>query len=417
MRESGATAKERNVLRTSIALATKRASEPTTHVHLQEFTVPFRYPVYFTTDAFDPANRTFADAVSHAEPARQHRLFVAIDEGVAAGWPELCTAIERYVAVHRDRLSLTAAPQLVPGGEAAKNDPALVHRIHARLQALGIDRHSFVVVVGGGAVQDAVGYAAATAHRGVRVVRMPTTVLAQGDGGVGVKNGVNAFGTKNFVGTFAPPFAVVNDLRFVSRLPRRQCVAGMAEAVKVALIRDASFFEWLVDHGGALADLGLAELGEMIRRSAALHLRQIATAGDPFEHGSARPLDFGHWAAHKIESLSGHRLCHGEAVAIGMRLDARYSVEMGLLDERSFERLEALLDRLGLPRWDDALDLRDTNGAFLVLQGLTEFREHLGGELTITLLRDIGRGVEVHDVDVSVMTRTLRWLRMRGASW
>src|SRR5204862_5030044 len=136
-------------------------------------------------------------------------------------------------------------PKIVPGGERAKQSPALIAALHADLQRLGIDRQSFVVAIGGGALLDAVGYAAATAHRGVRLVRVPTTVLAQSDSGVGVKNGVNAFASKNFVGTFAPPFATVNDSSFLPTLPQRQWCGGLAEAVKVALLKDAHFLRYL----------------------------------------------------------------------------------------------------------------------------------------------------------------------------
>ncbi len=384
-------------------------------VHVQEFTVSFRYPVYFTADALDPANPTLVDAIAHAEPERRHRIFVVVDGGVAAARPDLCATFARYAGAHPHALELTAPPEVVPGGERAKNDPSVTQRLHAQLHALRIDRHSFVVVVGGGAVQDAAGYAAGTAHRGVRIVRLPTTVLSQGDGGVGVKNGVNAFGTKNFIGTFAPPFAVVNDIRFIESLPRRDRIAGIAEAVKVSLIRDRPFFDWLVDNAPALAALERDAVAEMIRRSAGLHLRHIATSGDAFEHGSARPLDFGHWAAHKLETLSAYRLSHGEAVAIGMLLDARYSVEAGLMDEGCLDAISELVDRLGLPRWDDALDLRGPDGSPRILEGLAEFREHLGGELTITLLEGIGHGIDAHVIEDAFVARAVEWLRERQA--
>ena len=385
-------------------------------VHVQEFAVSFRYPVHFTADALDPANPTLANAIARAEPDRTHRILAVVDDGVARAWPDLSAAFGHYARAHADRLTLAAPPEIVPGGERAKNEPAVVERLHARLHELRIDRHSYVVIVGGGAVQDAAGYAAATAHRGVRIVRLPTTVLSQGDGGVGVKNGVNAFGTKNFLGTFAPPFAVVNDIRFIESLPRRDRIAGIAEAVKVALIRDRTFFDWLVGNAAALAGLEREAMAEMIRRGAELHLRHIATSGDPFEHGSARPLDFGHWAAHKLETLSGYRLSHGEAVGIGMLLDARYSVETGRLDPMSLDAIVALVDRLGLPQWDDVLELRGPDGTPRVLEGLAEFREHLGGELTVTLLEGIGRGVDAHEIEPSSVARAIAWLGERRAA-
>jgi 3-dehydroquinate synthase len=255
------------------------------------------------------------------------------------------------------------------------------------------------------------GYAAATVHRGVRVVRLPTTVLSQGDSGVGVKNGINAFGLKNFLGAFAPPFAVLNDARFLETLGRRDIVAGMAEAVKVALIRDAEFFGWLECHAAALAACESAPLAELIRRAAQLHLDHIAGSGDPFEMGSARPLDFGHWAAHKLESLTRNRLRHGEAVAIGIALDTLYSADAGLLPPPAVEPILGLLERLGFALWDDALDAgagRAGRG-----DGRAAFPAHQGGELTITLLAGVGRGVEVHDIREELVVRALAALRRR----
>lgn len=378
--------------------------------------VPFEYPVVFTRGAFDPDNPALVDAVCRREPRRLHRLHLIIDSGVDRAWPDLASRAYAYVAAHPEKLALVDAPDVVQGGEACKNDPALVQTLQHRFHELGLDRQSLVVAVGGGAMLDLVGYAAATVHRGVRLLRMPTTVLAQNDSGVGVKNGVNAFGIKNFLGTFAPPFAVLNDRDFLDTLEPRDRVAGMAEAVKVGLIRDAAFFEWLEAQADSLRAFEPQPVDWMVRRSAELHLHHIASCGDPFEMGSARPLDFGHWAAHKLESLSGHRIRHGEAVAIGMALDARYSVEAGLLDEPSLQRIVALLEALGLPLWDATLDQQDPAGTPRVLEGLNEFREHLGGELTITLLHALGRGVETHEVSTSRVASALEWLRARAGS-
>jgi 3-dehydroquinate synthase len=259
-----------------------------------------------------------------------------------------------------------------------------------------------------------VGYVAATTHRGIRLIRVPTTVLAQNDSGVGVKNGINAFGVKNFVGTFAPPFAVLNDSDFLATLNRRDRIAGMAEAVKVALIRDASFYHWLEAHADELAQFELQAVSLLICRCAELHMRQISTGGDPFETGSARPLDYGHWAAHKLEMLSHHELRHGEAVAVGIALDARYSVAKGMLADGEDTRICRLLERLGFPLWHPALETRAADGRPALLGGLTEFREHLGGELTITLLAGIGRGEEVHDMEEAEVLRAITWLRTRS---
>jgi len=382
-------------------------------VHHQRITVPFDYPVYFTRDVFAPANRALLEAVTRKEPARRHRLLVVVDGGVHAAWSGIEQTIAAYVAAYADHLMLAAPPLVVPGGEAIKNQPAAVSDLQARLHALGMDRQSLLVIVGGGAVLDMVGYAAATAHRGIRVVRVPTTVLAQTDSGVSVKNGVNAFGSKNFLGTFAPPFAVVNDASFLTTLAPRDAVAGMAEAVKVALVRDRELFAWQEANRAALAARELDAVCHLVERSARLHLAHIAGSGDPFELGSARPLDFGHWAAHKLEMLTEHRLRHGEAVAIGMALDSAYAVEAGLLAAAARDRIVTLLSGLGLPTWDQALRHCGPGERPLVLDGLADFREHLGGDLTVTLLTDIGRGIEVHEMRDELVLRAVDWLSRR----
>jgi 3-dehydroquinate synthase len=181
--------------------------------------------------------------------------------------------------------------------------------------------------------------------------------------------------------------------------------------VKVGLIRDAEFFAWIEREADALARFEPNAVDVLIRQCARLHMRQIVTGGDPFEQGSARPLDFGHWAAHKLESLSRHELRHGEAVAIGIALDTRYSVLAGLLLAGEDARVANTLTRLGFTLWNDAFDFRNNRRQRRVLEGLAEFQEHLGGELTITLLAAIGRGVEVHQIDPDLVEQSIRWLQ------
>lgn len=385
-------------------------------LHWQRISVPFDYPVHFTRAVLAAANEVLVEAIARREPQRRHRLLAVIDDGVVRAWPDVAARIADYVAAHRERLTLADAPLVVPGGERAKNEPAALERLQARLHALGFDRQSVVVVIGGGAVLDMAGYAAATVHRGVRVVRVPTTVLAQADSGVNVKNGVNAFGSKNFLGTFAPPFAVVNDREWLRTLERRDVAAGMAEAVKVAVVRDAAFFDWLEASAGELAAAAADRVAALVERSARLHLAHIAGSGDPFELGSARPLDFGHWAAHKLEMLTAHRLRHGEAVAIGMALDAGYAVEVGMLAAAARDRLVRLLHALGLPTYDAALRLCGPGERPRILDGLAEFREHLGGELCVTLPTAIGCAVEVDAMREDVLGRVIDLLARGDAA-
>jgi 3-dehydroquinate synthase len=381
--------------------------------YVQRFAVSFEYVVHFTYRLFAPDNPVLADTLARKEPDRRHRCLVFVDDGLLAARPGLADDIVHYAARHGSRMELVAAPVPVPGGEKIKAELFHVEQAQKLLFEHRIDRHSFVIAVGGGAVLDAIGLVAATTHRGVRLIRVPTTVLSQDDSGVGVKNGVNLYGSKNFVGAFAPPFAVLNDLALLEDLPPREKISGMAEAVKVALIRDGEFFAWLERHADDLVLFESVAVARMIRRCAELHMHQIADGGDPFETGSARPLDFGHWSAHKLEMLTRHHLRHGEAVAIGMALDTRYSVLTGLLPEPDCERVCTLLEHLGFRLWHPALRSRTTDGRVAVLEGLREFREHLGGELTITLLAGLGRGIEVHEMDELLIERAIGWLEAR----
>jgi len=396
--------------------ADARSTQARTATHWQRFSVPYEFPVVFTEGVFDPENPALRDVLCRLEPAKRHRVVVFVDDGLSAGHTPLIEAIAKYAQRHSDVMELACAPVVVPGGEKIKSDLHFVESVQQTLFGLHIDRHSYVVAVGGGAVLDAVGLVASTTHRGVRHIRIPTTVLAQNDSGVGVKNGVNLQGVKNFVGTFAPPFAVLNDLEFILTLPERDKIAGMAEAVKVALIRDAEFFGWIERHMDDLATFERSAMAHMIRRCAELHMRQISQGGDPFESGSARPLDYGHWSAHKLESLTRHHVRHGEAVAIGMALDARYAVLSGLLPQGEEERICALLEYLGFDLWHPALAKTGASGEWVILEGLRDFQEHLGGELSVTLLAGIGVGVEVHEIDRERMRQAMHWLKDRASA-
>ena len=238
--------------------------------------------------------------------------------------------------------------------------------------------------------------------------------MSQADSGVGVKTAINAFGKKNFVGTFTPPFAVINDFNLLATLDPRDKRSGYVEAVKVACIRDANFFDELERAAAKLALFEPGAMKRLIRRCAELHLDHIATSGDPFEMGSARPLDFGHWVAHKLEQLSRFDISHGEAVAIGIALDVTYARNIGLLDGLSAGRILNLLERLGFKLFAGELLNTDVTDRLQVLSGLEEFREHLGGELTITLLKEIGHGVEVHEMEQQKIIEAIHELRGRG---
>ncbi|MBU61775.1 MAG: 3-dehydroquinate synthase [Opitutae bacterium] len=359
----------------------------------------FQHSVYFTREAFSTSNETLAKILSPNREGRRSKVILYVDEGLLDGNPNLPHRIKQYFRAHEEEINLVHEPLFIKGGEAAKNDWGLVEKVWSDLNEHSICRHSFVVIVGGGAALDLVGFAASTAHRGIRLVRLPTTTLSQGDGGIGVKNGVNFFGKKNWVGAFAVPDAIVNDASFLRSLPENQKRAGYVEAVKVALIRDRSFFEFIEERAEELCHFEETAMEQVVRKSAALHLDHIAGSGDPFEKGSARPLDFGHWVAHKLEQISDFRIGHGEAVAIGLAVDLVYSARVGLVKPETTERVLSLLEHLGFNIYDELLLADSNDGGRIILEGLEEFREHLGGQLTITLIQGIGEGIEVNAMD------------------
>lgn len=378
-------------------------------VYIEDISVPFSYPVYFTRGAFDVANPIVADVVGKAG-----KTLAYLDSGLVDAHPYLPDAIVAYAEHHASAIDLLAAPRVLPGGEAAKDGWGVVNDVMAEIIEHRLCRHSYVLAVGGGAFLDAVGLAASLVHRGVRLVRLPSTTLSQDDGGVGVKTGINLNGTKNLVGTFAPPAAVINDLAFLPTLPRDVMLDGIAEAFKVAIIKDADFFAFLADAAERIAAADAPAVEEAVRRSAVLHLDHIREGADPFELGDARPLDFGHWAAHRLESLSGYALRHGQAVAVGTALDSYYAWRAELLARDELDRILDAFARAGLPTWHPLLADRDEAGRLRVLDGIEQFREHLGGRLSITLPHGIGRRVEIHEMDMAIVEDGIAFLRERS---
>jgi len=380
------------------------SQQPATRVYIEEISVPFSYPVYFTREAFGPGNPIVAEVVG-----AEGKVLAYLDAGLVAVHGHLPDAVAECARSHAIRL--LAEPRVLPGGEHAKDGWAVAQPVLDEIIRHRLDRHSYVVAIGGGAFLDAVGFAASLVHRGLRLVRLPSTTLSQCDGGVGVKTGVNLGDTKNLLGTFAPPFAVINDLDFLRTLPRGVMLDGVAEAFKVAIIKDAAFLGFLCDGADRLAAGEREAVEETVRRAAALHLEHIREGADPFEMGDARPLDFGHWAAHRLEGLSRYAVRHGQAVAIGIALDSVYAWRKGLLAREELDRILAAFRRCGLPTWHPLLAERDAAGRLVVLEGIEQFREHLGGRLSITLPNGIGRRIEAHEMDAALIEEAIGFLR------
>jgi 3-dehydroquinate synthase len=374
----------------------------------QSFNIRFEYKVFFTTHLFNRGNEIFKEFLTNEKKSdTPPKVFFVLDEGVVALHPDLVAQIRSYFQ-EVSSLQLVSDMLIIRGGETAKNDQQSLHKIISAINENKIDRHSYLVAIGGGSILDLAGYAAAISHRGIRHIRIPTTVLSQNDSGVGVKNGVNYFNKKNFLGTFAPPVAVFNDFHFLTTLEDVDWRSGISEAIKVALIKDASFFQWLIDNAELLASRDMTAMQYLIKRCADLHMQHIR-GGDPFEMGSSRPLDFGHWSAHKLEQLTNFDIRHGEAVAIGIALDSVYSHLSGRLSKEALDKILNLNKVLGLNISHPLLEVNNDKSP--LIQGLEEFREHLGGRLTITLLNGIGRGEEVHEMDTTLIQQASQLLK------
>ena len=378
----------------------------------QNFTISYQYKLHFTQDLFDAGNILFRDIIKAYKESEQIKLLFVIDDGVAHAHPSLLENIKSYCQKHKAYLDHRDS-LVVQGGEESKNDDASVTRILTAINDNAICRHSFVVIIGGGAVIDMGGYAATIAHRGVKLIRIPTTVLSQNDSAVGVKNGINAFDKKNFIGTFAPPYAIINDSDFLETLAQRDWIAGISEALKVSLIIDADFFHYIEKNTLELKKRNVDVMQYTIYRCAEIHMKHIGQGGDPFESGSSRPLDFGHWAAHKLEQMTGYGLRHGEAVAKGIVLDVTYAHLIGLIEEKEMNRIVEVFENIG---FDLHISIETDGELNRLLTGIQEFREHLGGQLTITLISGIGKKHDVHEIDLDTMKKAVKVLNERCKS-
>jgi 3-dehydroquinate synthase len=268
---------------------------------------------------------------------------------------------------------------MLPAGERYKT-LASVQRIWRWLFANGVDRSSPVVCLGGGVVGDLGGFAAATALRGIPVVQVATTLVAQVDSAIGGKTGFNTPEGKNLIGGFYPPSVVLVDPELLRSLPPRELTAGMGEVVKYAAIADAALFARLEAQGsGIFSDIGL--LVEAIRRC--IQIKAAVVGKDPKEYGLRVILNFGHTVGHALEAASRYRLLHGEAVAIGMAVETSLAVSRGLCSEKDRRRLVALLDTLGLPTQSRS---ELSASRFLRLD-----KKRAGTTVRIPLLRRIGR--------------------------
>jgi 3-dehydroquinate synthase len=370
--------------------------------HDAAFSCTFTHRLRFTGDVFAADNDTLAQILS-GESQSYSNVAVFADANFARTRPNLIRQIGDYFQKYLPENSPKI--HVVPGGEQIKNGRESFRQVLEVLEQSRLCRKSFVIAVGGGAVLDAVGFAAAITHRGLRLVRIATTTLSQADSAMAVKNGINAFGKKNYMGVFTTPWAIINDESTLETLSADHWLAGFSEAIKVALLKDPLLFEYIHKNCDGIRCRDLDVAIPAIRRSARLHFDHITQNGDPFEREDARPLDFGHWSAHKLEQMSGFELSHGQAVAIGIALDATYARLMGWLGDADHQKVLECLAGIGFGLYHEVMQQANS-----LLGGLDEFQEHLGGKLTIPMINKVGETFDVFEIDTNKMTDAISYL-------
>lgn len=370
------------------------------------FSAQFEQRVFFTNDLFSAEMDLLASLI---EPVSSRpTVTFCVDSGVVETRPDILKSIQGFGKDYSEKFSQGQRIEIIPGGESCKQGLTIVEGLLEAFHRDRLDRRSYVVAIGGGAVLDTVGLAASLTHRGIRQIRIATTTLAQADVSVGVKNAVNYFGQKNYLGAYAVPWAVINDTASLKTLSDRDFKAGFAEAVKVALLKDAEFFRQISTHAEALANREINIAGQVTRRAAELHMEHITGGGDPFELSQCRPLDFGHWSAHRLESLSDYQLTHGEAVAIGIAIDCVYSRLIGRLAEDQLDAILSCLTRLGFHLNHTLLAEPEP-----LIAGIEEFRRHMGGTLNLTILNDIAIPHDETDLDQSQLINAIKYVSRR----
>ena len=337
---------------------------------------------------------------------------------IAASFPDAACGIVTDENVARDHLpALTASLDragirhqsfTVPAGEASKSYGNF-ERICDSLLAARLERRDCVIALGGGVVGDLAGFAASCLKRGLPLVQIPTSLLAQVDSSVGGKTAINSPHGKNLVGAFHQPRLVLADTNALDTLPEREFRAGYAELVKYGLIDDQAFFEWCEQHRAAIFKGG-PERVEAIRRAVAA--KAAVVARDEFETGDRALLNLGHTFGHALERLTGYdgtKLVHGEAVAIGMSLAFRFSVRQGLCSGQDAERVVAHLRAAGLPTYV-APGLLDPGLAApeAMLDAMAQDKKNVRGRLTLILARGIGESFIARDADAGAVGQFLR---------
>lgn len=373
----------------------------------QSFQVTFKYNIIFTHDIFNIKNPTLIKTLNIKN---RKKIIIFIDKNVYKTNKIINTQLTNYIKNNEKYIKLVCDPILITGGEKIKNHYTLVKYAYKLIDTYKICRQSYILAIGGGTLLDLIGFVASTAHRGIKLIRIPTTTLSQDDSGVGVKNGINFTNKKNFIGAFSTPYAVINDFNLLNSLKDENFIEGFSEAIKVALIKNKKLFFLIKNNTTKILNREKKITEKIIYECAKIHAKHISKKGDPFEVKSSRPLDFGHWAAHKIESLSKYKISHGKSVAIGLALDCTYSYLLKLLKKDDWKDIIKTIINLKLPIYSKELSFIE-NKKNLLFNGLEEFREHLGGKLTITLIKSIGKKIDTHHINKNVYEKSIKLLK------
>jgi len=346
------------------------------------------YPIVVGDGLVREAGRWMAEVMS------RRRALVVTDANVA---PLCLASLEASLA----EAGIEHASIVLPAGEATKNFDHL-RTLTDRLLDERVERTTTVVALGGGVIGDLAGLAASIVLRGVDVVQIPTTLLAQVDSSVGGKTGINTRHGKNLIGTFHQPILVLADVGALATLPTRQLLAGYAETVKYGLIEDTAFFDWLEANGDAFCGGDKAIRTQAVIRACAA--KAAVVAEDERESGRRALLNFGHTFGHALEAECGYgeRLLHGEAVALGMVMATALSVRMDLCPAADLERTRRHLEARGLRvRVGDVAEPSWT--AERLLDHMMLDKKVRGRKPTFVLTRGIGRAFTTQEVDPGLL--------------
>lgn len=345
---------------------------------------PRSYSIQVASDRpadFGPFARSALDATWAGRSCR--RCAIVADQHTAP-LAEPCARSLRDVGIEPIEM-------VIPAGEGSKSLDRAAEVLEWLAESRA-DRHTAIVAVGGGVVGDLAGFVAATYARGLPLLMVPTSLLAQVDSSVGGKVGVNLPRAKNIVGAFHQPIGVWIDTAVLATLPARELRCGLAEVVKYGMILDADFFRFIEEHAASILRLDPAEIRTIVARSCRLKA-EVVTQDEREETGLRAVLNFGHTIGHAIEAVAGYGgvFQHGEAVAVGMVAESRLAERLGWVAPDRTDRLTALLERLGLPT-----SLPDYD-ADALLDAMSRDKKNQGGRIRFVLPREIGR-VELTDL-------------------